>query len=149
MKFCWHTYYNQCLLRLQMGFFLKVNDLVGKQEACTEPVPWKSLLLAHDKSSCGCFSRKDLLGETRHEWGSYTAFERYHCKKISSHVQCKLWIQFLSFALISSFCYSFFFLKKRGRKIFSPIQITHKHKKVTIFCTRSKENSQTTIFSAW
>lgn len=122
MKCCWHTYYKH-----GWAFFLKVNDLVGKQEACTELIPWKSLLLAHDKSSRGCFSRKDLLGETQHEWGSYTVFERCLCKKISSHVQCKLWVQFLSFALISSFCQvSFFFFK--GKKPFltfrSPTRVT-------------------------
>lgn len=116
------------LLQLQMDFFLKGNDLVGKQEACTELIPWKSLLLAHDKSSRSCFSRKDLLGETQHEWGSYTLFERCLCKKISSHVQCKLWVQFLSFALISSFCeVSFCFLKKEKKNFLtfrSPPSVT-------------------------
>lgn len=84
--------------------FGEVTSSAGKQAAWTEPVPWNSLRLAQDKSPFCCFSRKDLPGETGHEWCPYTAFERYHCKKISSHVQCKLWVQFLSFALISSCC---------------------------------------------
>lgn len=108
-------------------FFLKGNDLVGKQEVCTELIPWKSLLLAHDKSSRSCFSSRDLLGETQHEWAPYTVFERCLCKKISSHVQCKLWVQFLSFALISSVSFLFCFVFKREKPFLtfrSPTSVT-------------------------
>lgn len=94
---------SSALLRLRPGVW--VGYWFSRQTSSLDTTcPWNSSRLAQDKSPFCCFSGKDLPGETGHEWRPYTAFERYHCKKISSHVQRKLWVQFLSFALISSFC---------------------------------------------